>query len=90
MFASLTFRPLAKRRCHSHLPLATFDSPHVTLHDRRHSFTVVGIESGITMYKMSKALGHSSLKVTWERYAHLIDQTHVETISIVSDLLTED
>lgn len=64
--------------------------PHVTLHGLRHSFCVLGIENGISIYHMSKALGHSSIKTTERVYAHLTDQTHKEAIETITNVLSNN
>ena len=45
---------------------------HVRLHDLRHSFASLLINSGHSLYVVQQALGHHSPKVT-QRYAHLSD-----------------
>ena len=45
--------------------------PHVTFHDLRRSCATLMIQSGIDLYVVSKLLGHSTIAVTQERYAHL-------------------
>lgn len=42
----------------------------LTFHSLRHSFASHLVQSGVSLYKVQKLLGHSSIKVT-ERYAHL-------------------
>lgn len=48
--------------------------PHVRLHDLRHTFASLLINSGHSLYVVQKALGHHNPKVT-ARYAHLADTT---------------
>jgi integrase len=45
----------------------------VRLHDLRHSFASVAINSGLPLYTVSKMLGHSQASTT-QRYAHLADE----------------
>jgi len=48
-------------------------------HDCRHTFSSYWMMSGGDIYKLSKILGHSSVKVT-ERYAHLSPDYGKDTI----------
>lgn len=43
----------------------------VTIHDLRRSCATMLIRSGVDLYVVSKILGHSSVSVTQQRYAHL-------------------
>jgi integrase len=45
--------------------------PHVTFHDLRRSCGTLMVQAGVDLYVVSKVLGHSSVKVTADRYAHL-------------------
>lgn len=41
-------------------------------HDLRHTFATIALDSGaLTMYELSRAMGHSSIQVTERVYAHL-------------------
>ncbi len=42
----------------------------VRIHDLRHSFASFALKQGVSLYTLSKLLGHKSIKTT-ERYAHL-------------------
>lgn len=42
----------------------------VRIHDLRHSFASFALKQGVSLYTLSKLLGHQSIKTT-ERYAHL-------------------
>jgi len=48
--------------------------PEVRMHDLRHSMASNLVNSGRSIYEVSKILGHSQLK-TSERYAHLAHET---------------
>jgi integrase len=47
--------------------------PDVRIHDLRHSFASFMIKSGLSIFEVSKLLGHSSINTTM-RYAHLADR----------------
>ena len=48
--------------------------PNVRLHDLRHTFASLLINSGHSLYVVQKALGHNNPRIT-ARYAHLADST---------------
>jgi integrase len=48
--------------------------PQVRVHDLRHSFASLLINSGRSLYEVQKLLGHTQVKTT-QRYAHLAPQT---------------
>lgn len=45
--------------------------PHANFHDLRRSCATMMIRAGVDLYVVSKLLGHSSVTVTQDRYAHL-------------------
>lgn len=48
--------------------------PHLRLHDLRHSAASMMVNSGVSIYTVSKVLGHSTVLVS-ERYSHLNKKT---------------
>jgi integrase len=46
----------------------------ITFHALRHTFAARAIEAGIDLYTLSSLLGHSSIQITLDYYAHLSDQ----------------
>ncbi|MCX7342550.1 MAG: site-specific integrase [Proteobacteria bacterium] len=49
----------------------------VRIHDLRHSFASFMIKNGVSIFEISKLLGHKDIKTTM-RYAHLADRELVE------------
>lgn len=47
------------------------EMPWITFHDLRRSCGTLMIEAGVDLYVVSKVLGHSTVAVTQQRYAHL-------------------
>lgn len=45
--------------------------PHIRVHDFRHSHATFLINSGVIIKEVSRRLGHSDVKTTWNTYAHL-------------------
>lgn len=50
------------------------------IHDLRHSFASALVNSGMTLYDVKEALGHSSMATT-QRYAHLAPQRLLKAVS---------
>lgn len=53
---------------------AKFNLDDLRIHDLRHSFAKYAINNGVSLYELSKILGHSSVSTT-QRYAHLSIET---------------
>ncbi|WP_418319952.1 tyrosine-type recombinase/integrase [Piscinibacter sakaiensis] len=62
--------------------------PHLCIHDLRHQFASFLVNSGRTLYKVQKILGHSSHSVT-ERYAHLSTSSLMDASNSASVLIRE-
>lgn len=45
--------------------------PPVRLHDLRHSYATLMLESGVDLKTVSQALGHSTIRITADTYAHV-------------------
>jgi integrase len=45
--------------------------PPVRLHDLRHSYATLMLESGVDLKTVSQALGHSTIRITADIYAHV-------------------
>ena len=53
------------------------------LHDLRHSFASLLVNSGRSLYEVQKLLGHTQIKTT-QRYAHLAQDTLLDAANIAS------
>lgn len=60
-FYRYTFKPAARR--------AGF--PELKLHELRHTFATLALETGMDMFELSRLMGHASYAVTDRVYAHL-------------------
>ena len=67
--------------------IITNELPHITLHGLRHSVASIANEAGITLFNISKMLGHSSPDVTGKVYTHLFDETNKEAFGKISEAL---
>lgn len=50
--------------------------PEIRFHDLRHSFASLLIAQGEHPKLISEQLGHASVKITMDRYGHLMDQSY--------------
>jgi len=58
----------------------------VRMHDLRHSFASILINSGRSLYEVQHLLGHTQVKTT-ERYAHLQQDTLMKAANVVAHLV---
>src|SRR4029453_18691501 len=59
------------------------------LHDLRHTFAGLFLASGGDIFKLSKILGHSSVAITQQVYAHLHPNAFAEDYSRVAFAMPE-
>lgn len=63
--------------------------PKIVLHDLRHSFASIANLKGVTLFDISRALGHSRPDTTGKIYTHLFDKSHSEIVEKVSDAISD-
>lgn len=56
---------------------------HITLHGLRHTMATIGNDQGITLYEISKILGHSDVATTSNIYTHVFDATYENGINTI-------
>lgn len=61
--------------------------PHISLRGLRHTVASVANEAGVTLYDISKMLGHSSPDVTGKVYTHMFDKKNTSAINSVADAI---
>jgi site-specific recombinase XerD len=54
-----------------------------TFHSLRHTFASHLVQKGVSLYIVSKLLGHSDMKTT-EIYAHLAPETFLDVVNILN------
>jgi integrase len=59
--------------------------PRVTFHELRHSTVTILLAMGINIKAISELLGHSSITITLDLYAHLLPGTHMEAMRSYSE-----
>lgn len=60
--------------------------PHKTTHILRHCFATRHIEKGTPVHKLSKMLGHMSVRVTYDTYVHILNLYDASTMKATEDL----
>lgn len=61
----------------------------IKLHELRHSFASIANDLGISLFDISKALGHGTPSTTGKVYTHLFDQTNKKTIDRVAEAIQQ-
>lgn len=68
---------------------AGIDKPSFHFHSLRHSHVALLIANDVPMLAISKRLGHTSVTITANRYAYLIDELRNKADQKITDSLTE-
>lgn len=61
--------------------------PYITLHGLRHSFASIAGSRNVSLYGISRALGHSNTATTGRIYMHLFDDTHLSVVQQVGQAI---
>ena len=69
-----TYKPIVSIFCAWNTARTKAGLSDVRVHDLRHSFASLLINSGRSLYEVQKLLGHTQIKTT-QRYAHLAPET---------------
>jgi integrase len=64
------------------------DLEHIRIHDLRHQYASMLVNSGRTLYEVQQILGHSTSKVT-QRYSHLTTATLQSASATAADVIKE-
>jgi site-specific recombinase XerD len=59
-------------------------NPKLSFHSLRHTFASWLIQKGVSIYSVSKLLGHSNIRVT-EIYAHLRQSDLMDSVNILNN-----
>jgi integrase len=49
---------------------------HITVHSIRHLHAAIMLHSGMSLYELSTRMGHTSIQITADLYAHLVPDAH--------------
>ena len=66
------------------------DLPHIRFHDLRHTFASIANDLGVSLYDISKALGHGDIATTTKVYTHMFDKTNKKAIDVVSQGMNQN
>jgi integrase len=61
--------------------------PHLTFHGLRHAHATLALTAGVKVKVVSERLGHSSVAITLDIYAHVLPGQQAETALAVEQLL---
>jgi integrase len=60
--------------------------PKVTLHSLRHTAATLALMSGVPIHVVSRMLGHASIVITLNRYAHLMPALEEQAVDILATM----
>ena len=58
------------------------------LHDLRHFFASLLLAQGVELKVVSELLGHSSIQITGDIYAHVLPQLKEQALDLLDSILT--
>lgn len=61
--------------------------PRIRFHDMRHSHASWLLQAGVPVQVVSERLGHTSVKMTLDRYAHLMPGMQERAADVVGEVL---
>jgi hypothetical protein len=61
--------------------------PHVRFHDLRHTFASTSLQAGVDLKTISASLGHSTISVTADLYAHVHETLQVEHAARIESVM---
>lgn len=56
--------------------LGVGDEKHVVVHSLRHLHAAIMLHNGMSLYELSVRMGHNSIQITADLYAHLLPEAH--------------
>lgn len=59
---------------------------HCGVHALRHSFVSLMLHNNVPITMVSQMVGHLNINMTMQVYSHLLDETQIESMSIIKDL----
>lgn len=70
--------------------LTRCELPEVRVHDLRHSLATMLLRDGVHVKVVSEMLGHASITITLQAYAHVLPSMHQEAMGRLDELLAEE
>jgi integrase len=62
----------------------------ITLHAARHTFASLMIRSGVNVKALATYMGHASIRITHDRYDHVLPGNESEAASLLDAYLTKE
>ena len=63
------------------------DVPRIRFHDLRHTFATLSLSGGADIKTVSSRLGHSSMQVTGDVYAHVTPEMDERATSVIEEAI---
>lgn len=63
------------------------DEKHVTVHSIRHLHAALMLHNGMSLYELSVRMGHNSIQITADLYAHLLPESHFQGAQVAHKAL---
>lgn len=60
---------------------------HVTVHSIRHLHAAIMLHNGMSLYELSVRMGHTSIQITADLYAHLLPEAHFQGAQVAHKAL---
>jgi integrase len=60
---------------------------HVTVHSIRHLHAAIMLHNGMSLYELSVRMGHNSIQITADLYAHLLPEAHFNGAAVAHKAL---
>ncbi|HPJ20585.1 MAG TPA: site-specific integrase, partial [Actinomycetota bacterium] len=61
--------------------------PTIRLHDARHTWATLALQSGVHPKVVQERLGHSSITITLQTYSHVIPSMHEDAAETVASMI---
>lgn len=58
---------------------------HISMHGLRHTYATRAIERGMQPKVLQKLLGHSSIKITMDKYVHVTDDSLAKAVKLFEE-----
>lgn len=86
LFTSETGAPFSRSHAHYFLKklLRAAGLPNIRFHDLRHTAATLMLADGVPLVTVSKILGHSSVAITANVYAHALDESKASAVASLS------
>jgi integrase len=75
------------RRSHFYPLLERAELGHLRMHDLRHTMTSLGVAAGLVPKVLAERLGHTTTRLTEDRYAHVLPGLGAHAAAKIDDLL---